>query len=683
MGFLFKILAFPFKIIDDLLGWFIFDMLFHKKRGFICLPLFLGAIAYLVYSWATVGPVVWNTVYDCRDGAYKVVGWEIPDRSLSSTGPTTETSSTAATKSTTNTATTTATPIDLDDMPPLDEPTKTPAKPSSTEPTAIPTQSPPTPTPTPTPKPTRAAVIATPTPTPTKTVKATYPEYVGQGIDLIEKLWQKELFSLTSDDRRLLFEGTVVALGFICPEAKKLEKTLAKVHGQSKEGKELVDVVYALSHLRRKVSACPKSVAIHAARVDYRLPLVDELILQNTEQSQLRALEVMLDTVPPAQAEAPYFPLTRPKVAPDKKFLPSLGKLSRSAHSKVREHTALWMASLRSRSVIPFIKTLLKDPNGLVRIEAALALAAQGESGGTEVIKVALQDASPMVRARAIAALPQYSAAATKTNLQEWLIDGHPAVHLAAASTLLVLDSPDGIWVLRDDLQDSDRRTKKIALGALDNLPQGRVREAARTLLKTKGMALQTKLAVCRAIGKRGGRNSAGLAKALLRKKNESIRLALLQDLNDTIIFRIKNVIHKAAIEDESSKVRLAAIKALLRIGERAPFQTLKESVEKEKDEKIRRLSIRALGATKSFKAATLLKSVAQTAQTEVSRCETYRALGRLDRSQIEDFMKSQMKRLAKDSRERLWVAVALLDFHSRDFNTLERLQEISDGHEI
>ena len=506
---------------------------------------------------------------------------------------------------------------------------------------------------------------------------------MGQGIDLIERLWHKDPSSFTADDRRLLFEGTVVALGYICPEATKLKKTLAKVHGQSREGKELVDVVYALSHLHKKVAACPTSVAIHAARVDFRLPLVDELILQNTEQSQLRALEVMLDTAPPKQPEAPYFPLSRPTVAPDKKFLPSLGKLARSAYSKVRERTALWMAPLRSRSVIPFIKTLLKDPNGLVRIEAALALAAQGESGGTEVIKTALADASPMVRARAIAALPQYSSAATKTNLQEWLIDGHPAVHLAAALTLLALDSPDGIWVLRDDLQDSDRRTKKIALGALANLPQGRVREAARTLLKTKGMALQTKLAVCRAIGKRGGPNSAGLAKALLRKKNESIKLALLQDLNDTIIFRIKDAIHKTALEDKSSKVRLAAIKALLRMGKRAPYHTLKESVEKEKDESIRRLAIRALGATKSFQAATLLKSVAQTATSEKSRCETYRAIGRLDRSQTEDFLKNQMKRLPKDSRERLWVAVGLLDFHSRDFHTLENLQIIADNHEL
>ena len=708
MGFLLKIIAFPFKLIDDVLGWFVFDMLFHKKRGFVCLPLFVGAIGYIVYSWATIGPVVWNTVYDCRDGAYKVAGWEIPARSVASTGPTTETTSVAATKSTTNTATTTTTPFD-DDLTPFDEPDKTPTAtvttptPSPTKiallttptPTVAPatasptTQTPvtasPTPIMAPTQKPTAPLIQTTApsTPTPTNDNKSPLPKYVNDSIDIVNDKWQKDLSSLTADERRLLIEGTVVALGYISPNADKPEKTLAKLHKHGGKTKELVEIAYALTHLRNHVDDIPKSVAIHAAPVEYRLPLVDKLILKNTEQTQLRALEIMLNTVPPTQPEAPYFPLTRPQTPPDQKFLPSLGKLARSAYSKVRERTALWLASLRSRSVIPFIKTLLKDPNGLVRIEAALALAAQGESGGMEVIKTALQDASPMVRARAIAALPQYSGAATKTNLQEWLIDGHPAVHLAAASTLLALDSPDGIWVIRDDLQDTDRRTKKIALGALANLPFGRVREAARTLLKTKGMPLETKLAVCRTIGSRGGRNSAGLAKALLKKKNESIRLAILEKLNDTITHQIKDEIHQIVINDKSAKVRLAAIKALQRLGKAAPINTLKESVEKEKNNDIRQLAIRALGATQDASMTTILTTIAQTAPDEKCRCEAYRAVSRLPRSHTEQFFKTQFGRLAKDSPERAWVAVGLLDYHSRDFNTLKRLQEIGDRHEL
>ncbi len=676
MGVIIKIFSFPFKVIDDLLGWFVFDMLFHKKRGFICLPLFVGAIAYVIYSWSSIGPKVWTTFYDGRDKAYTAVGWEIPSRepvtSASSTGATTGTTTVAPTPTTAPTAAT-AKPTKIVTLP---TPSKKPEVPIVTK-TATPTR----------------VVTKKPTPPVTVVVRPTkkprrpnicippVPIHLKQATDIVMKEWLKD--SASEIGGRGLLEGTFPALGFARDKRTEFFKILEEQRQKGGKKASLAYIVLFREFKPLEKETLPETVALHALPAKRKKLLIDELIFKNREDTQLRALALMLPFPPPPLAEAPYFPKDKPESKPEGLFMPALGKLSRSAYPKVRERAAQWMGLLRSRSIIPFCKTLLKDPNGLVRLEAALALAAQGEGGGAEVVKNCLADASPIVRARAIRAIPQYSSAATKTNLQEWLIDGHPAVHLAAASTLLALDSHDGIWVLKDDLQDSDKRTKKIAMGALQNLPRGHVKEAARTLLKTKELHLETKLSVCKAVGRRGGYNSSGLAKALLRKKSAAIRLALLSEINPALIAYTKAAISKIALEDKEVKVRLAAMKALLKLRTNGPLETLVRAVQDESDKEVRLLAVRALGALKNSRALSPLSDVARVDKEQTIRCEAYRALGRLPGTVAKNFLQGQFKKLSPSSPEHYWTAVSLLSIETKDKAILLGLRQLADEYEL
>jgi len=518
MGTLFAIVTWPVRVLDDALGWLVFDVLFHRRRALVVWPLLLGGPVYVVYGPTEPAPRA-----------------EPPGHVAVVAAPTT--------------------PVTTVVAPP-------PAPPSTA----------------PVPPPPPSAAAATPAP---RLPPAAILEY-----------WR------TGTNTRLLCESAFAVLARTDVDRDTLMRSVERRCGPDDAAREAALTVLARGGL--DVTTPPGGPEVHALGIETRRRFVTILCRRGGADAEVRALDLMLPGLPPIRSPEPCLPDDVPSPPPDPDFLAQVGVLSRSPHRAVRERCAQWLACLQPRTALPFIRTLCKDPDGAVRVAAAVALAAHGETGGTDVVAEALQDASPIVRARALAAVPALSRAATTTQLQQTLLDGNPAVHCAAAVALLAMDSLDGLWVLRDDLLSTDRRTRDLARAFLEQLPLGTAVEPCRQLLKTAEVPASLKLVCCRVVGARGGPGAVDLARALLGKRSVDVRRSVLAGLTPAMAAEMVDALIPFCTADEAAMRR----RAVRFVGPSGPADLCRRLLD-DPDETVRDEALRAWGRRTDAGAAT------------------------------------------------------------------------------
>ncbi|MEN9938302.1 MAG: hypothetical protein RLZZ387_4881 [Chloroflexota bacterium] len=239
---------------------------------------------------------------------------------------------------------------------------------------------------------------------------------------------------------------------------------------------------------------------------------------------------------------------------------------------------------------------LLDDPDPHVR-EAAVQIAGYfGYPACTPALLERCHDPDERVRRAAVAQLPFVEDARALPMLAAALGDATPAVRAAAARALAHAPLPDALPLLLSALADSDRWTRYYAAQALGRHQAGAAEQALARVIE-EDQAVPVRLAAVEALGRIGERGAVATIARQAAADNTELAGAALHALGAIGGPEARRALH-AALGARDTARRAAAAEALGHSGDPADIPLLRQVAEGDRASEVRAAAVAGLGAT-------------------------------------------------------------------------------------
>lgn len=310
-------------------------------------------------------------------------------------------------------------------------------------------------------------------------------------------------------------------------------------------------------------------------------------------------------------------------------FAPALATVLADPDVRVRRAAASGLRLLASEEELPALLAARADSDARVRADVLGALTRFTSPRVTSALQAGVRDEDPSVRLAAARGLTQRKALGSGELLASLLRDPEPAVRAAAASGLAAVGGPAVIPALQRAAADESDELALLAISAIGAIGGPRARaalgEAAASLEHPRRL-----VEVLDQLTRMGAVEARQAACKIGAREPQALRLAALRALTRVGLDEDAGALVRRALQAEDQEIRHAALQACRAHAPRELEAALVAMLRKERDPGSFRRVAWALAAYRSPRATrALVGALASTSEGVLARLALLTAIGR------------------------------------------------------